>query len=405
MVDHQPSYPNNTPPPWRRCAVSIGVALTLAITARALAAAPKWVEQYYADGIAAWTTRGLSSLTGPAPFSVVELLIGLSLSWLIAPVIPTVYRIACRKRTLGNALACGAARTLGLAGLLVSTFYLLWGFNYARAPLPARLQWNDAGLAALPWMGGQENRNELAGLCLQLTFLANHYYEVATGRPNALEKSDLPVGLPRLDRFLEDGYARVARELDLPASFAAPRGPAKPIAMSRLMSRLGILGFYSPWTGEANFNAETPPFELPMTIAHEKAHQRCIASEDEANFNGFLACVSSDDPYSRYAGYLFAQRQLLRELSRIDPVAARAIIRLRCKGVQSDVIYGRFFNRIMGGPAQSFGNAVNNAYLKANRIGSGVMSYRLSSRLLILFSRQNGRSLLVTPRPVQQESE
>ena len=74
------------------------------------------------------------------------------------------------------------------------------------------------------------------------------------------------------------------------------------------MSRLGLSGFYMPFTGEPNFNDAQPDFDLPYVIAHEKAHQRGFAREDEANFIAFLVCVNSTDPYLRYSGYLNALR-------------------------------------------------------------------------------------------------
>ena len=36
-------------------------------------------------------------------------------------------------------------------------------------------------------------------------------------------------------------------------------------------------------------------------MAHEMAHQRGIAREDEANFVAFLVCMESDDEYIRYS--------------------------------------------------------------------------------------------------------
>ena len=66
--------------------------------------------------------------------------------------------------------------------------------------------------------------------------------------------------------------------LDFPA-----RQP-KAVHFSRLMSRMNFTGFYSPYTGESNLNVDSPACLLPATIAHELAHQRGIASEQECNF-------------------------------------------------------------------------------------------------------------------------
>ena len=64
-----------------------------------------------------------------------------------------------------------------------------------------------------------------------------------------------------------------------------------------------ISGFYTFFSGEANISTAYPDFTLPFTMAHEMAHQRGIAKEDEANFVAFLVCMESDDSYIKYSGY------------------------------------------------------------------------------------------------------
>jgi len=125
-------------------------------------------------------------------------------------------------------------------------------------------------------------------------------------------------------------------------------------------------------------------------IAHEKAHQRGVTSEDEANFFGFLACTSSDDTYVRYAGLLMAQRLLLPELGAIDAARAKGIIEKRFKGVQRDADAVRAFIMAHAGVVSNVGRAVNNAYLKANRVTAGVKSYQLSAQLILVFAEFNG---------------
>ncbi|HRI88442.1 MAG TPA: DUF3810 family protein, partial [Candidatus Hydrogenedentes bacterium] len=77
------------------------------------------------------------------------------------------------------------------------------------------------------------------------------------------------------------------------------------------------------------------------------------------------------------------------ELLRVDPQAARAIMSLRYDGVQQDVYYGRMYWVVFRGALQSASLAVNNAYLRANRVEGGLVSYQRSARLLVLFSRYN----------------
>lgn len=201
-----------------------------------------------------------------------------------------------------------------------------------------------------------------------------------------------------LDRDIDTAYKRVAVRLNLAPSFAVSRGPAKPVLSSCIMSAQLVSGEYTPWTGEANYNRDIPAANLPETIAHEKAHQRGVTSEDEANFFGFLACASSDNAYARYSAYLLAQRQLLRELSRRDAELAKDAGKGRNPGVKHDLEAITAYYRAHAGKVSQMQTKVNDLYLKANRVKGGVQSYGRSAALIMAFARSNGGSCVV-PMP------
>lgn len=94
---------------------------------------------------------------------------------------------------------------------------------------------------------------------------------------------------------------------------------AKPLLCSKLQSALGFTGIYFPFTGEANVNVDAPACLLPATIAHEMAHQRMVAAEEEANFVGIAACITSEDELFQYSGYLMGLIHLSNALYRVDP--------------------------------------------------------------------------------------
>lgn len=80
----------------------------------------------------------------------------------------------------------------------------------------------------------------------------------------------------------------------------------KPIICSFFMSQMNLTGIYFPFSMEANYNNDCYKAKLPCTVCHELAHTRGYIQEDEATFIAVLACIRSDDPYYRYAGYLTA---------------------------------------------------------------------------------------------------
>lgn len=78
----------------------------------------------------------------------------------------------------------------------------------------------------------------------------------------------------------------------------------KPLYFSDFVSQQYMLGYYFPFSMEANYNKVAYVTNLPVTMCHELVHLKGYIQEDEANFIGFLACISSDDLLFQYSGYL-----------------------------------------------------------------------------------------------------
>ena len=65
----------------------------------------------------------------------------------------------------------------------------------------------------------------------------------------------------------------------------------------------GFLGYYNPFSGEAQVNTRVPSFLIPFTACHEIGHQIGFASESEASFAGYLAVRSGNLPVFNYSAY------------------------------------------------------------------------------------------------------
>jgi hypothetical protein len=282
-----------------------------------------------------------------------------------------------------------------LAAFVTAAFYVTWGLNYARAPLPDRLGWQAIERPA-DESARRLQTEEILTLTRQLVEATNDAYREFAGGDDLGRPSSVPAGVATLDPALDAGYARVHSRLALEPAIAWPRGRAKPAVASLVMSHLRLRGFYFPWTGEAIYNRLQPEASLPQVLAHEKAHQRGIALEDEASFVGYLACASSADPYVRYSGYLFAQGQLIGELSRrAGPEAAAALRRQRLAGVQRDLAAVSAYWRRYGGRASRVSARVNDGYIRAQGDRRGIASYGATRSLIVLFARHNGGSAIV----------
>lgn len=78
----------------------------------------------------------------------------------------------------------------------------------------------------------------------------------------------------------------------------------KPFFFSNFFSQQYIMGYYFPFSMEANYNTTMYIINTPTTLCHELSHLKGFIYEDEANFIGYLACVDSEDPLFRYSAYL-----------------------------------------------------------------------------------------------------
>ena len=352
-----------------------------------LADFPDAVEHVYSERISLPISRCLTRVSNLVPFSVAETAaIGLAL-WVLFMATRGAIQVARRRRHLFNAAACGVLWFAAATGVLLFSAYLSWGFNFARADIITRQHWS--GFEMQP--GADSLRDELTLYCSRLVELANREFENAIGSRDPGKPSTPPNPVAIMDASIEEAYARVTVNLKLHPSMGANRGRAKAVLASFAMNSLLIGGVYSPWTGEANFNRELPPHTLPQAIAHEKAHQRGIASEDEANFFGFLACIHARDPYVRYSGYLFAQQQLLGELRRLAPDKVVEFTSRRNGGIQRDIAYNRMFVDRHRGFVSNANAVAIDTYLKANRAPAGIRSYSLSAQLIIIYARAVGK--------------
>ena len=170
--------------------------------------------------------------------------------------------------------------------------------------------------------------------------------------------------------------------------FAGSLEPVKELGWADLYTSMGILGITMPLTGEAAVNPQIPAIALPFTMCHEMAHRMCIATEDDANFAAFLACLANEDPQFQYAAYYMAYRYCYSALLTSDSgkaAAAAARIDLEVNSyLRYDLkVYDRFFSNNRGAFASVVADTANDAYIKASGDVAGIESYnRVASSLV-----------------------
>lgn len=353
-----------------------------------LSRSPAWVESEFINGFGVFGARSVAFVSAQVPISLAEVMIiglvvwgSLSLSMGLSPV-------ARGRRRLINAMVCGAAQLLDIVMVILLLFYGLWGTTYARAPAHERL-----GLELHEVGEGDDAVADLAALAEAVQDRAASHYRALHQSDDGGRLTD-PGPLEVVDRAVDQGFVASGAALGLPESYRASRGQHKAMMASDVMGLLGLGGFYFPLTGEANVNTGSPPWGLAFTFAHEKAHQRMVGSEDEANFFGFLACVYSDDPAVRYAGWMHAERRLVSTVSAADYEAGAALKARRLPGIQRDLDAVYAYWARFEGPGQLLSRAVNDAYLKANQVQGGVLAYRRVGLLAAWADTPAGREKL-----------
>jgi hypothetical protein len=328
-------------------------------------------------------SSALARVSGLVPFALSEWVIAAFLLRQFCGAARGGYAVVRGRRSARNAAGCGALRLASDIGVAVTLFYLLWGVHYARAPLPERLDWVEPGAAT-----AGADLPELGALAKRFLEATNAAYLQLHGTEDAGAPTPRPPDGATLHAALESGWAEAADRLGLPGREARPAGRVKRLLASGMLDRLGITGFYFPFTAEANANRGIPAVTLPVTLAHETAHRRGFASEDEANFIGFLAAWHAPDALARYAAALFAHRQTLSALAAVDPDGAHVLAEGRSPGVQRDLDDRAAYWRQFRGRARTAGRRVNDAYLRTNRVEGGVRSYGRSVALIVEWSRR-----------------
>lgn len=325
--------------------------------------APEFTDRVFSRGIYLSISTLLSAFNRLFPFSLAEWCL-LAFPILLFPIVALITWRQVQQGLGPLQIAGKGVRALiWCAGAGFLSFQLLWGLNYQRPPLGQILRLSDREAAS----------QEIEEISQTLIAQVNQNWDEARGDQDWSQHSSLNKTNTDLNEIIENAYR--AEPLLLDARTLKP-GPPKPVFFSRLLSRVGISGVFSPFTGEPNFNKEQPAVDLPYSIAHEKAHQRGFAREDEANFIAFLICIKAADPYVRYCGYVRGLRVLSALRSSVPDERYREIVSVLSEGPRNDLRASADFWR--NSRSEFFGRAAeraNDSYLRANRVTSGIKNY------------------------------
>lgn len=137
----------------------------------------------------------------------------------------------------------------------------------------------------------------------ELSILRDYVVEQANSLALTFERDEQGYLIYQAD-LKEEAKAQMQRlgeQFDnLSGYYPDPKG----LFLSGFYSQQYIMGYYFPFSMEANYNRQMYITNVPVTMCHELSHLKGFILEDEANFIGYLACVDSQDPLFRYSACL-----------------------------------------------------------------------------------------------------
>ena len=333
--------------------------IALAVVAALAPTSASWVERVYSRQWYPAAQRMVTPVSGLVGFSLLDVLaiagvLVLGVWWW-----RDLRRSGSGLRRRAAAVARLTLHTVAVGAAVYLVFLAMWGLNYRREPLAAKLDYDAARISS----------DALASLAVESVDRLNALHAPAAAGPWP--------AFAELPERLGPAFERVQRRLG--AGRTAVAGRPKATLLGAFFRRAGIDGMLSPFSLEVLVNRAVLPFERPFIVAHEWAHLAGYANEAEANFVGVLICFAGD-AQSRYNAWLFLSQQLVRHL----PADARGGVWAGLDdGPRTDL--RAIAARLRGAVpvVRRSTTRVYDRYLRANRVDAGIASYGLVVDLLL----------------------
>lgn len=311
---------------------------------------PLLTEQYYSRGIYPYVSLVQRTFTGWLPLSAGDLLYAILICWMVYK----VYKFFREKKYKQSFFR----HLLYVCKHLVAVwiiFQFIWGLNYYRTGLASQTQ-----LIPAPY-----NTDTLITLTRYLINAAN---TERTALGSAFQ-------FPTWERMQQQCIAAYD-SAERPYPFLHyPASSVKKSLYGRLGNYMGFLGYYNPFSGEAQLNHFIPDAVKPFTICHEIAHQLGYASESEASFAAYLTCAQSNDRMLQYSAHFDVLLYAWGELYFRDSSVAKTLMNTVNEKVKADWQEYRQYVNAYQNPIEPVMNSLYSFFLKANNQDAGIESY------------------------------
>ena len=323
----------------------------------------------FADRITTPLKGALGRLCALTSLSVMELLYVLAGAAALAYVVGSVIAVVKARGRRGQRAYGAVLLAADVCLTVYALFCLMWGVNY----------WTDSfqdrsGITAQP-VAAEDLEAVTAYFAQQLADTADSVPRDENG-VYAVPKEQILAE----SRLVYGGVTELFPFLDFRDT------GVKAVRCSRFMSIMGFTGVYFACIGESNVNVDSPACLLPSTVAHELAHQRGIAWEQECNFLGVLASVTSGMPDYVYSGWLLGFIHLGNALYETDPEAYWAIRNALPETVSADLRDNNaYWDQFRDNVVEKVSDTVYDAALKSYGDANGMRSYSMVVELLVAY--------------------
>lgn len=336
---------------------------------------PQFTEYVFSRTLFKVVTVPLGYVTSLIPLSLTEIAAVLAAPIVILLIILLVVKLKrskARKKT-----AVKAARTVcGFLSFACLMYMICHGANYYRMSMEQLMELDTS----------QKTAEQLLSVCKELAYNARLAEEETSRDENGCMVFDDSI-YTELTRA-QSGYDKLTEEYSFLWTSIFRQ---KPVQLSYYWSYTGITGMYFPFFAECNVNIEQPDADIPFTAAHESAHSRGIAFENECNFLAFLSCINSDYPEYRYSGYLNAFKYCANALYKYDKDMWREAYAECSEGMISDFTAVNEYIDSFKGEIKTTSQSINNGFIKAQGVSDGSLSYdRVTELILAYYDKTEG---------------
>ena len=351
----------------------ITVLLIIAVMIRFYSGDPSRVENGYSTVFFPKISAFLRALFGWFPFSLGDIGYGAAVIYLVFMFYRLIkFLIRRRKDHLRPKLIKGSLSFLMFFSIIYIVFNLFWGINYNRIGIAGQLGLNIKKYSV-------EELKTVNGLLVQ---------KINASKQSLLHNKTKYPGNSELFSMTTGAYAAVAKKY----SFLSYRHVSlKPSIWGWLGNYTGFLGYYNPFTGEAQVNTTVPKFTQPFTACHETAHQLGYAKEMEANFVGYLAAAASTDTVFHYSVYTDLFSYANRTLYFADSSAALQYRKMLLPEVMADFKQRREFNLAHTSFLEPVFRAIYGVFLQSNQQPMGILSYDEVTGFIIAYYKKFGK--------------